>query len=115
MVLRRSDLKVIQILPGSGGTFYCENCMRDAALVKAMRRQGYDVILVPMYLPLYTDDPDIAKGIPVFFGGINVYLQQQFPLFRKTPRWLDRVLDSRPMLWLASRQEGSTKAAGMGL
>ncbi len=45
-------MKVVHILPGSGGTFYCENCMRDVALVKAMRRQGHEVVLVPMYLPL---------------------------------------------------------------
>src|SRR5210317_621520 len=88
--------------------------MRDATLAKAMRKQGQDVVLVPMYLPLYTDDPDITRGVPVFFGGINVYLQQKFPLFRKTPRWLDSILDSRFMLWLASRQEGSTSAQGMG-
>jgi hypothetical protein len=45
---RRDVLKIIHILPGSGGTFYCENCMRDATLVKALRRQGQDVVLVPM-------------------------------------------------------------------
>jgi glycosyltransferase involved in cell wall biosynthesis len=107
-------MKVVHILPGSGGTFYCENCMRDVALVKAMRRQGHEVVLVPMYLPLYTDDPEITRGVPVFFGGINVYLQQRFPIFRKTPRWLDRLLDSRALLRLAARREGSTRAAGMG-
>jgi len=113
-VRRTGILKVVQIMPGSGGTFYCENCMRDAALVRAMRRQGADVVLVPMYLPLYTDDPDITRGVPVFFGGINVYLQQKLPFFRKTPRWLDQLLDSRPLLKLAASREGSTRAAGMG-
>jgi glycosyltransferase involved in cell wall biosynthesis len=107
-------MRVVQILPGSGGTFYCENCLRDTALVQALRRRGQDVILVPMYLPLYTDGPDIARDVPVFFGGVNVYLQQQFGLFRRTPRWLDRVLDARWVLGLAARQEGSTTADGMG-
>ncbi len=107
-------MRIVQILPGSGGTFYCENCLRDTALVQALRRQGQDVILVPMYLPLYTDGPDIARDVPVFFGGVNVYLQQQFGLFRRTPRWLDRLLDSRFVLGLAARQEGSTRASGMG-
>ncbi len=107
-------MRVVQILPGSGGTFYCENCLRDTALVQALRRLGQDMILVPMYLPLYTDGPDIARDVPVFFGGINVYLQQQFRLFRRTPRWLDRVLDSRWMLGLAAQQEGSTSPDGMG-
>ncbi len=107
-------MRVVHILPGSGGTFYCENCMRDVALVKALRRQGHDVVLVPMYLPLYTDDHNITRGVPVFFGGINVYLQQVLPIFRRTPRWLDRLLDSRAILWMAARAEGSTKASGMG-
>ncbi len=107
-------MKVVQILPGSGGTFYCENCLRDTALVQELRRRGQDMILVPMYLPLYTDGPDVARDVPVFFGGINVYLQQHVPFFRKTPRWLDRLLDSRWLLGIAARQEGSTKASGMG-
>lgn len=107
-------MKIVHILPGSGGTFYCENCLRDTALVQALRRQSHDVILVPMYLPLYTDGPDIAGDSPVFFGGINVYLQQVMPVFRKTPRWLDKLFDSRLLLGMAARREGSTRAAGMG-
>jgi len=107
-------MNIVHILPGSGGTFYCENCLRDTALVQALRRQGEDVTLVPMYLPLYTDGPNIARDVPVFFGGINVYLQQQFRLFRETPRWLDRALDAPWLLGLAARREGTTRAAGMG-
>lgn len=107
-------MKVVNILPGSGGTFYCENCMRDSALARALRNKGHDVILVPMYLPMYTDDPDVAGDSPVFFGGINVYLQQKLALFRRTPRWLDRLFDSRWMLGLAARREGATAPTGMG-
>jgi len=107
-------MKVVQILPGSGGTFYCENCLRDTALVQALQRRGQEMILVPMYLPLSTDGPELGRDTPVFFGGINVYLQQQFGLFRKTPRWLDRALDSRWLLGLAAKREGTTKAYGMG-
>ncbi len=106
-------MKIVQILPGSGGTFYCENCLRDTALVQALQAQGQDVILVPMYLPLYTD-ADVPPDAPVFFGGINVYLQQKFKLFRKTPRWLDRVLDSRFLLGLAAKKEGTTQANAHG-
>ncbi len=107
-------MKIVQILPGSGGTFYCENCLRDSALAQELRRQGHDVILVPMYLPLYTDVPDLVSEAPVFFGGINVYLQQKLRLFRKTPRWLDRLFDARWILKLAAKQAGATDAAGMG-
>jgi glycosyltransferase involved in cell wall biosynthesis len=107
-------MKVVHIVPGSGGTFYCQNCMRDAALVQALRRQGIDVVMVPMYLPMFTDGDPVPDRTPVFFGGINVWLQQQFPIFRKTPRWLDRLFDSKWMLKLAAAMEGTTSAAGLG-
>ncbi|MCF7849115.1 MAG: glycosyltransferase family 4 protein [Kiritimatiellales bacterium] len=107
-------MKVVHIVPGSGGTFYCQNCMRDSTLVQALRRQGFDVVMVPMYLPLFTDDNPLDDDTPVFFGGINVYLQQQFKIFRKTPRWLDRLFDSMWMLKKAAKMEGSTSATEMG-
>jgi glycosyltransferase involved in cell wall biosynthesis len=107
-------LTIANILPGAGGTFYCQNCLRDCALVKALRKQGHDAIAVPMYLPILVDAEGLSGDVPVFFGGINVYLQQKIPFFRKTPRWLDRVLDSGWMLKRAAKQEGSTEAAGLG-
>ena len=107
-------MKIVHIVPGSGGTFYCENCMRDNALVKALRRMGHDVVMVPLYLPMFADDPELSEDVPVFFGGINVYLQQKLALFRKTPRWLDRLADARWILELAARKAGTTRAAGLG-
>ena len=107
-------MKVVHIVPGSGGTFYCQNCMRDTALVQALRRQGIDVVMVPMYLPMFVDGSPAQDHTPVFFGGINVWLQQQVPLFRKTPRWLDRLFDSKWMLGRAAKMEGTTSAAGLG-
>jgi len=67
---------------------------------------GHDVILVPLYLPLMTDEPDAPcpGKVPIFFGGINVYLQQKFALFRKTPRWIDKIFDSKKLLkWAAGK------------
>lgn len=107
-------MKIVHIIPGSGGTFYCENCLRDTALVRALRARGHDVLMVPLYLPMFVDDPGIPGDVPVFFGGINVYLQQKFALFRKTPRWLDRVFDMPWMLQQAAARESSTNAADLG-
>lgn len=107
-------MKIVQIAPGSGGTFYCENCLRDTALIQALRAAGHDVIMTPMYLPFFLDGPDIEQHTPVFFGGINTYLQQNIPLFRHTPRWLDRLFDSRWLLQQAAKREGTTQAAGLG-
>jgi glycosyltransferase involved in cell wall biosynthesis len=88
--------------------------MRDGALVQALRRAGEDVVMVPMYLPMFTDGNPLQDDTPVFFGGINVWLQQQVPLFRKTPRWMDRLFDSEWMLRRAARMEGTTSASELG-
>ncbi len=107
-------MRIVQLIPGTGGTFYCQNCMRDGALVRGLRGHGADVTLVPMYLPLNVDAEGLEDHAPVFFGGINVFLQQKSALFRKTPRWLDRVFDSDWMLKQAAAREGSTRASSLG-
>ena len=78
-------MNIVQITPGAGA-MYCGNCLRDNALVAALRKLGHDVLMVPLYLPLTLDEEDQSAGTPIFFGGINVYLQQKSALFRKTPR-----------------------------
>jgi glycosyltransferase involved in cell wall biosynthesis len=107
-------MKIVMIVPGSGGTFYCENCLRDAGLVMALRRQGHDVTMVPMYLPFFTDTPGVEADSPVFFGGINVYLREKIPFYRFAPGWLRRALDARWLLKLTARRGESTEAHGMG-
>jgi glycosyltransferase involved in cell wall biosynthesis len=107
-------MRVVHISPGAGDNFYCENCLRDAALVKAMRKLGHDVLMVPLYLPLQADKTEPVSNAPLFFGGINVYLQQKLSLFRKTPRWIDRLFDSRKLLEWAGRKAGMTGAEDLG-
>jgi glycosyltransferase involved in cell wall biosynthesis len=50
----------------------------------------------------------------VFFGGINVYLQQKSALFRKTPWFLDRLLDGRGLLKWASQFAVKTRPEVLG-
>jgi glycosyltransferase involved in cell wall biosynthesis len=107
-------MRIVQITPGSGDSFYCENCLRDAALVRALRRLGHDVLMVPLYLPPQGDETGPLCNAPLFFGGINVYLQQKLALFRRTPRWVDKWLDSRPLLAWAGRKAGMTSARSLG-
>jgi len=108
-------MKIVHIVPGSGNTFYCQNCMRDNSLVTALRELGHKVTIVPMYLPLNIDDPDskLFGDTPVFYGAINTYLKQVFPLYRKAPVWMERVFDSRFFLNIAAHKAGSTRAAGL--
>ncbi|MFH1613815.1 MAG: glycosyltransferase family 4 protein [Planctomycetota bacterium] len=107
-------MKIAQITPGSGGGFYCENCLRDLALVKALRRCGADIIMIPMYLPLPVEENLTDGAAPIFFGGVNVFLQQKMTVFRKTPRWIDGIFDRPGFLrWIGSRA-GMTRASDLG-
>ncbi len=107
-------MRIVQVSPGSGDNFYCENCLRDAALVRAIRRLDHDVLMVPLYLPLQADKAEPVSNAPIFFGGVNVFLQQKCALFRKTPRWIDRLFDSRRLLEWAARKAGMTSARDLG-
>ena len=96
-------MKIAQLTPGSGDNFYCENCLRDIALIKALRRTGHDITMIPMYLPLQRQK-NLSGDTPQFFGGINVFLQQKFSIFRKTPRWIDSLFDSPKLLsWISDK------------
>ena len=90
--------KVAYLTAGGGGMF-CGSCMRDNTLAAALTRLGCDVALVPLYTPIRTDETDVSID-QVFFGGINVYLQQKIPLFRYLPGFVDRWLDSP---WILKR------------
>ncbi|MEN8118346.1 MAG: glycosyltransferase family 4 protein [Bacteroidota bacterium] len=105
-------MNIIQIIPGSGGSFYCGNCLRDSKYVDALRNQGHQVVKIPMYLPLFADEHDITD-IPIFYGAISTYLKQVYPIFRKAPKWFDSVLNSKPMMKLAASMAGSTRAKGL--
>ncbi len=107
-------MRIVQITPGSGDNFYCENCLRDIALVKALRKLGHDILMVPLYLPLQADKVEQVSNAPIFFGGVNVYLQQKLSLFRRTPRWIDRWFDSRGLLEWVGRKAGMTNARDLG-
>ena len=91
-----SQVKVVYLTAGAGGMF-CGSCMHDNALAKALIELGLDVMLVPTYTPIRTDEADVSVD-QVFFGGINVYLQQKFPPLRWLPGILDRYLDNPKLI-----------------
>lgn len=93
---------------------YCGNCFRDNALVAGLRREGHDVLMIPLYLPMTLDEEDQASGIPIFFSGINVYLEQKLPLLGKMPEWLHKQLASPALLKWAARRAAKTRAAELG-
>ncbi len=106
-------MNIAHIIPGSGGSFYCGNCLRDSKYFDAIRGLGHNAIKVPMYLPLFSNDDANNGEIPVFYGAISIYLKQVFPWFRHAPGWIDRLLNSKPMLRFAARMANSTRATGL--
>lgn len=105
-------MRIAYITAGAAG-MYCGSCLHDNTLAAELIAQGEDVLLVPTYTPLRTDETDVSIG-RVFFGGINVYLQEKVPLFRHTPWWFDRLLDSPTLLERLSRRAGSVDPSQLG-
>ena len=105
-------MKIAHIIPGSGGSFYCGNCMRDSKYIRALKDLGHQVIKVPLYLPIFDDAHDLDE-VPVFYGAVNLYLKQQFPIFRHMPAFIEHALDSKSVLEMAARKAGSTRAKGL--
>jgi glycosyltransferase involved in cell wall biosynthesis len=106
-------MNIVQLTPGAGG-MYCGNCFRDNALVAEWRKMGHNAVMASMYLPMTLDEEDQSFGNPVFFSGINVYLQQIFPLFGKAPDWLRSWLASPTLLKWAGSRAGKTRADQLG-
>jgi glycosyltransferase involved in cell wall biosynthesis len=85
-------MRILSITAGAGG-MYCGSCLRDNAMAAELIKRGHEVTLVPLYTPLLTDEPNVTRP-QVLFGGISVYLQQCSAFFQRTPRLVDRLLDS---------------------
>ena len=105
-------MRIAFITSGAAG-MYCGSCMKDNTLAAALNRIGHDALLIPTYTPIRTDEEDVSQH-RVFFGGINVYLQQKSRLFRHTPWLLDRLFDFPRLLRWVSRFAIRTKADRLG-
>jgi glycosyltransferase involved in cell wall biosynthesis len=105
-------MRILYITAGAA-QMYCGSCLRDNALATELLARGHDVVLVPLYTPTLTDEPNVSRG-RVFFGGISVYLEQYSAVFRHTPRLLDRLWDSKLALKLASRSSIQTSPRQLG-
>ncbi|MCG8450481.1 MAG: glycosyltransferase family 1 protein, partial [Pirellulales bacterium] len=105
-------MKIAYLAAGAAG-MYCGSCLHDNTLAAALLQLGEDVVLVPIYTPIRTDEVDVSQP-RVFFGGINAYLQQKFRIFRHTPRWLDRLWDHPALLRLLAGRGASVDPAKLG-
>lgn len=96
-------MKLLYLTAGAA-EMYCGSCLRDNALAAALMARGHDVVLMPIYTPTTTDEKNVSST-KVFFGGISVYLEQNVPLFRHTPAFMDKLWDSEWVLKLASKKQ----------
>ncbi|TWT97082.1 Capsular glucan synthase [Botrimarina colliarenosi] len=105
-------MRIAYLAAGAAG-MYCGSCLHDNTLANALRARGEDVFLVPTYTPLRTDEP--SSPVPrIFFGGVNSYLKQVAPWFRRAPRWLERLVDHPRFLKFATSGAGSVDPAKLG-
>ena len=105
-------MKVAYITAGAAG-MYCGTCIHDNTVASVLKKQGHNVDLIPTYTPTRTDEENVSLN-RIFYGGINVYLQQKISLFRHTPWVLDRMLDNPSLLNGLTRFSSSTDARDLG-
>jgi glycosyltransferase involved in cell wall biosynthesis len=107
-------MKIVYLITGSGGSFYCGNCYRDMLYVRAIRKvPGVSAQAIPLYLP--PDRSNIREGFDkkVFFGAISMYLREKVRFFRNMPSFVERIVDAGAFLKLAARQAGTTRTEGL--
>lgn len=105
-------MRIAYIAAGAAG-MYCGSCLHDNALAAALQKLGHEAVLIPTYTPLRTDAPGVSLD-RIFFGALNVYLQQKAAAFRHTPAALDRLLDRPGLIERASRLGASTDPTELG-
>jgi glycosyltransferase involved in cell wall biosynthesis len=105
-------VKILSITAGAAG-MYCGSCSRDNALAIELLARGHEVTLVPLYTPTNPDETNVSRD-RVLFGGISIYLQQSIALFRKTPRFLDRLWDSPAVIGAFASRSLSTDPKLLG-
>lgn len=106
-------MRIAWITAGAGH-LYCGACARDLALVRGLLARGHDVQVIPLYTPLRSDADDPVPTAPIFYSGINVFLQQWSGIFRRAPVALHRALASPRLLSRVSRLAVNTEARKLG-
>lgn len=106
-------MRVTYLGAGAAGMI-CGSCLRDNALARELRQLGCEVLFVPLYTPITTDEADVSNDA-LLFGGVSVYLEQKSWLFRRLPRFLLRWLD-RPSFVrrVAERRQIEVEATALG-
>ena len=106
-------MRIVYLMAGAG-EMYCGACARDLALIRGLRARHHDVQVIPLYTPVKAESRESSPMTSVFFGGVNVYLQQHSAIFRHTPAFLDRLFDNPTLLKWAGKFAVSTRPVDLG-
>jgi hypothetical protein len=80
-------MKIVYLITGSGGSFYCGNCYRDMIYLRAIRKvPGITATAIPLYLP--PDETNIETGLDtnVFFWGNNYVSEGESSILKEYAR-----------------------------
>ncbi len=105
-------MKIAFISPGAAGMI-CGACLHDNTLAATMIGMGHDVALIPLYTPIRTDETDVSID-RIFYGAVNVYLEQKSAIFRHTPWMVDQLLNNKGLLDWVSRKGAGADARVLG-
>ena len=105
-------MRAVILIAGAGG-MYCGSCLRDNRLAARLRADGRDVVLVPLYTPIRTDENDVSTAT-VYYGGLGVYLQQRGGAWGRALGALGGVLDRPWLLRMLGRFAGRTRPETLG-
>jgi glycosyltransferase involved in cell wall biosynthesis len=106
-------MNITYLIPGSGGSFYCGNCQRDMLYLQSVKKHpGFSTTAIPLYL--LPDEVNTGDGFEseVFFGAVSMFLREKVSFLQHMPLFMDKLLDSTPMLRIAARQAGATRTEG---
>ena len=105
-------LRIAYLAAGAGGMI-CGSCIHDNALVRELQRMGHNALLLPIYTPLRTDEENVSYG-RIFYGAVNIYLEQKLPLWSRAPAAIRRLLDNPGLLARVTRSASATDAHQLG-
>jgi glycosyltransferase involved in cell wall biosynthesis len=105
-------MRIAYITAGAAG-MYCGSCLHDNTLAAALMAKGHDVALIPTYTPTRTDEEDVSVD-RVFYGAVNVYLEQKSAIFRHLPGAVRWLLDRPALLNLVSGSGVSIEPRNLG-
>lgn len=90
---------------------YCGGCLHDHTLATALQSIGHEPLLLPLYLPPQLESSLPQSDVPIFFNGVNVFLDQHSGLFRRAPKFIRSLTGSKLFAKLAAYFSSSTEAS----